>query len=163
MGHKLGLVTISPYNVFEMEHLIEKYGLKERYAGTRPNPETGEEQGAALIDARHAIESFKKVGRELISDGAELLIPGCGLLSPALRLAPGAENEYPNGLTEVDGVSVVDVMGETLKIAEILVTLKESGSCWISRKGLYAQATPRAMESGRVVLEDNGPGYWDLQ
>lgn len=61
--------------------------------------------------------------RELIADGAELLIPGCGLLFPALRLAPGAEKEYPHGLTEVDGVPVVDVMGETLKMAVLPVTL----------------------------------------
>ena len=162
MAHKFGVVTISPYNIYEMEHIIDKYGLTERYAGARPNPETGEEQSKALIDARYAIESFKKVGRELIADGAELLIPGCGLLSPALRLAPGAEKEYPNGLTEVDGVPVVDVMGETLKMAEMLVTLRRAGSCWISRKGLYAQATPQAIECGRMVLKDDGPGFWDI-
>jgi allantoin racemase len=162
MGHKFGVVTVSPYNIFEMEHVIQKYGLKERYAGARPNPETGDEQAGALIDARHAIESFKTAARELIKDGAELLIPGCGLLSPALRLAPGAEKEYPDGLTEVDGVPVVDVMGETLKMAELLVTLKRAGSSWISRKGLYARATDQALESGRMVLEDDGLGYWDI-
>jgi Asp/Glu/hydantoin racemase len=162
MGHKFGVVTISPHNIFEMEHMIDKYGLKDRYAGARPNPETGDEQAGALIDARHAIESFKTAARELIADGAELLIPGCGLLSPALRLAPGAEKKYPDGLTEVDGVPVVDVMGETLKMAELLVSLKKAGSCWISRKGLYARATDQALECGRMVLEDDGPGYWDL-
>ena len=162
MGYKFGVVTISPYNIYEQEHTIAKYGLTERLAGIRPNPEPGDEQSEALIDARHAIESFKKVGRELIADGAEILIPGCGLLSPALRLAPGAEKEYPNGLIEVDGVPVADVMGETIKMAETLVTLKRAGSCWISRKGLYAQATEQAIECGRMVLKDDGLGYWDI-
>jgi Asp/Glu/hydantoin racemase len=162
MGYKFGVVTISPYNIYEQEHTIAKYGLTERLAGIRPNPETGDEQAEALIDARRAIESFKKVGRELIADGAEVLIQGCGLLSPALRLAPGAEKEYPNGLTEVDGVPVADVMGETIKMAEAMVSLKRAGSCWISRKGLYAQATARAQEYGRLVLEDHGPGFWDI-
>lgn len=162
MGYKFGVVTVSPYNIFEMEHMIEKYGLKDRYAGARPNPETGDEQAGALIDAHHAIESFKKAARELIADGAELLIPGCGLLSPALRLAPGVEKEYPDGVIEVDGVPVVDVMGETLKMAELLVTLKHAGSSWISRRGLYAPATDKALECGQMVLEDDGLGYWDI-
>lgn len=162
MGYKFGVVTISPYNIYEQEHTIAKYGLTERLAGIRPNPETGDEQAEALIDARRAIESFKKVGRELIADGAEVLIPGCGLMSPALRLAPGAEKEYPNGLTEVDGVPVADVMGDTIKMAEAMVRLKCAGSCWISRKGLYAQATPRAKEFGQMVLKDDGPGFWDI-
>ena len=47
-------------------------------------------------------------------------------------------------------------------MAETLVSLKQAGSCWISRKGLYAQATPQAMECGRDVIQDNGLGYWDL-
>jgi Asp/Glu/hydantoin racemase len=162
MGYKFGVVTISPYNIYEQEHTIAKYGLIERLAGIRPNPETGVEQAEALIDARRAIESFKKVGRELIAEGAEVLIPGCGLLSPALRLAPGAEKEYPNGLTEVDGVPVADVMGDTIKMAETMFCLKSAGSCWISRKGLYAQATAQALECGRMVLEDKGPGFWDI-
>jgi allantoin racemase len=162
MGHKFGVVTVSPYNIYEIEHTIDKYGLKERYAGAQPNPESGEEQAAALIDAHHAIGSFKKAAKKLIAAGAEVLIPGCGLMSPALRLAPGAEEEYPNGLTEVDDVPVADVMGETIKMAETMITLKRAGSCWISRKGLYAQATPRAKEFGQMVLQDDGPGFWDI-
>lgn len=162
MGYKFGVVTISPYNIYEMEHTIDKYGLKERFAGAQPNPESGEEQAEALIDARHAIESFTKVAKKLIADGAEVLIPGCGLLSPALRLAPGAEKEYPNGFTDVDGVPVMDVMGATIRMAEMLVTLKQAGSPWISRKGVYAQATAQAIECGRMVLKDEGPGFWDI-
>jgi allantoin racemase len=162
MGYKFGVVTISPYNIYEQDHTIAKYGLTERLAGIRPNPETGDEQLEALIDSRRAIASFKKIGRELIADGAEILIPGCGLLSPALRLAPGAEKEYPNGLTDVDGVPVADVMGDTIKMAEMLVRLKQAGSCWISRKGLYSQATYLALECGWMVLKDDGPGFWDI-
>ena len=162
MGYTFGVVAISPYNIYEMEHTIDKYGLRERSVGIRATSESGDEQAEALIDARRAIESFKKVGRELIADGAEVLIPGCGLMSPALRLAPGAEKEYPNGLIEVDGVPVADVMGDTIKMAETMVSLKNAGSCWISRKGLYARATPRAKEFGQMVLQDDGPGFWDI-
>lgn len=162
MGHKFGIVTISPYNIFEQEHIIAKYGLDHRYAGCRPNPEPADEQPLALIDARRAIEAFKKAARELIADGAEIIIPGCGLLSPALRLAPGVEAEYPAGLTEIDGVPVMDVMGAALKMAETMVVLKQAGSSWISRKGLFARATDQALLEGRMVLKDERMAYWDI-
>lgn len=161
MGRRFGVVTISPYSIHDTEENIARYGLKERAVGVRSTSETGDEQPMALVDAHRAIEAFKKVARELIADGAEVLIPGCGLMSPALRLAPGAEKEYPKGLTEVNGVPIADVFGDAIKMAETLVSLKKAGSCWISRKGLYAQATPRAKEFGQMVLEYDGPGFWD--
>jgi allantoin racemase len=161
MGYKFGIVTIHPYIILGQEHRVTKYGLRERFAGIRAIPESSDDQVAAMQDAHHTIESFKKVARELIAEGAEVIIPGCTLMSPALRLAPGAEKDYPNGLTEVDGVPVADVIGNTIKMAEMLVSLKQAGSCWISRKGLYAQATPRAKELGQVVLEDDRLSFWD--
>ena len=162
MGCRFGIVTISGFNIFEQDHLIAKYGLSHRYAGSRPNPEPAEEQPLALIDSRKAIQAFKQAARELINDGAEVIIPGCGLLSPALRLAPGADAEYPNGLTEVDGAPVMDVMAAALKMAEMMVTLKRAGSAWISRRGLYSQASKAALESGRMVLQDSRMAYWDI-
>ncbi len=162
MGHKFGIVAISPYVIFEQERVIEKYGLTHRFAGCKPNPEPTDEQPLALIDARHAIEAFKKAGRTLIANGAEILIPGCGFLSPALRLAPGAEAEYPGGVTEIDGVPVMDVMAAALKLAETMVALKRAGSPWVSRKGLFAKATREALAAGAAVLKDDRMDYWDV-
>ena len=161
MGYKFGIVTISPYNIIGTEHTIVKYGLEERLAGIRVFPESSDEQAGALVNSRNTIHGFKKVARELIADGAEVLIPGCGLMSPALRLAPGMEAEYPKGVTEVDGVPILDVMSCGLKMAEMLVSLKKSGSPWISRKLLYAQATEKAKESGKIVLQDDRITFWD--
>ena len=162
MGSKFGIVTISSYNIFEQEHIIARYGLEHRYVGCRPNPEPADEQPLALVDARRAIEAFEKAARELIADGAEIIIPGCGLLSPALRLAPGVEAEYPAGLTEIDGVPVMDVMGAALKMAETMVAMKRGGSSWISRKGLFARATDQALAEGSMVLRDERMAYWDI-
>jgi allantoin racemase len=161
MGAKFGIVSIGPEASYDFEENIARYGLKERAVPVRPIPETADEQPMALMDAHHGIESFKKVARELIADGAEIVIPGCGLMSPALRLAPGAEKKYPNGLTEVDGVPVMDVLGATVKMAETLVSLKQSGSSWISRKACFAQATPKAKELGADVLDKGDLVFWD--
>ena len=161
MGLRFGVVTVSPYSVHDTEENIAKYGLKERAVRVRPIPETAEEQPMVLTDAHHGIESFRTVGRELIADGAEVLIPFCSLFAPLLRLTPGAEREYPNGLTEVDGVPVLDVLGAAIKMAETLVALKQAGSAWISRKSFYAQPNSKAIEEGQMVLKYEGPGYWD--
>jgi Asp/Glu/hydantoin racemase len=161
MGHKFGVVTVSPYNIFEMEHAIEKYGLSHRYAGAVPNPESGEQQVKAVKNAGPAIDAFKAAASVLIDKGAEVIIPGCGLLSPALRFTPGVEERYPNGFTEVDDVPVLDVLGSAVKDAETLFALKSSGAPWISRKGLYAKATARAIQAGKMVLEDSAIEFWD--
>ncbi len=161
MGRKFGVVTISPYSIHSTEENVVKYGLKDRCAGVRCISEPGCEQEQAMVDARAAIESFKTVARDLIADGAEVLIPGCGLIAPALRFAPGAEAEYPNGLTDVDGVPIADIYGNAIKMIETLVALRKGGSCWISRRGLYAPASPAAIDDSRMVLHYQGPGFWD--
>ena len=161
MGRTFGVVTISPYSVHTTEESIAKYGLEARCAGVRCIFDSGPEQEEAQADARGAIEAFSQAARELITAGAEVLIPGCGLMAPVLRFAPGAEAQYPNGLTDVDGVPVADVYGNAIKCLETLVALRKGGSCWISRKGLYARASPAALESGRMVLDYTGPGFWD--
>jgi allantoin racemase len=161
MGRKFGVVTISPYSVHDTDENISKYGLTARCAGVRCVYESGDEQERAAADARGAIEAFIIAARELIAVGAEVIIPGCGLMAPVLRFAPGAEAEYPNGLTEVDGVPVADIYASAIKCLETLIALRSAGSCWISRKGLYAPASVRAIESGRMVLDYSGPGFWD--
>jgi Asp/Glu/hydantoin racemase len=152
MGCKFGVVVESPVLVDPIEHRIAEYGFKERSVGIRSFLESGRESEIALTDARHTIESFKKAARKLIADGAEVILPSCGLISPALRLAPGAENEYPNGLTEVDGIPIVDLLGSTLKMAEMLVALNQAGACVVNRKRIPVQAIPCA---------DDSPGFWD--
>ena len=160
MGAKFGIVTISPEAAYDMEEEVLRYGFRERSVRIRPIPATAEEQIKGLTDAHHEIECFKEVARELIADGAEILIPGCTLMAPVLRLAPGAEDKYPNGLTEVDGVPVMDVIGATVKMAEVLYAFKKAGSTWISRKGFYARPTDEALKMAEMVLKYDRPGSW---
>lgn len=162
MGYRFGVVSPSPYVNEPIKQRIARYGLNERSVGVRATTEKGDEQEVALIDARYGIECFKKVGRELIADGAQVLIPGCGLISPSLRLAPGAEKDYPDGFTEVDGIPIIDVMGAALKIVEMLVMLKRGGSSWVNPKG-FATEVPVAgkRESVQEAPKDDALTFWD--
>jgi allantoin racemase len=161
MGRKFGLFCPSPLGVPAFEEKIAKYGVKDRCAGVVGGFLPAREQERGLIDARPVIEEFVQVARQLIALGAEVVIPGCGLVAPCLRFAPGCESEYPLGLTYVDGVPIVDIYGATIRAAETLADFKRAGSPWVSRACQFAKASPEALEGGLSVLEYAGPGFWD--
>lgn len=160
MGSQFGIVTPSVFVNAPVAERIARYGLSSRLVGLKETPEKGDEQETALVDAHYAIECFRKVGRQLIADGAKVLVPGCGLMSPALRMAPGAEKEYPNGFTEVDAVPIVDIMGVTLKTVEMLVTLKKAGSSWVNPKG-FPKVVGGMEEFGPGTLGEKALTFWD--
>lgn len=117
---------------------------------------------AGLTDAHKCIESFIKMSIEPISDGAEVIIPGCMLLDSILAMAPGCEKDYPNGLHEVNGVPILNVAALTIKVAEAFVCMKKASLPWISRKLYYnsAKVEKKALEEGAALLEYKGPGFW---
>lgn len=162
MGYKFGIVHISPYNIPETEEHIVKYGLKDRCAGLRPidNWSAGQEDG--LTDSSDTVKAFITTARRLIDDGAEVIIPACSLMSPTMRLTPGAQDRYPGGLTEVDGVPVVDILSVALKTAETMASLYRAGSGWISRKMLYAQPPQHVLDMSMSVTENFNFKFWDI-
>ncbi len=162
MGYKFGVVHISPYNIPETEEHLARYGLKERCAGQRPIEgwDAGLEEG--LTRSAETVKAFMTTARRLIDDGAEVIIPGCSLMSPTVRLTPGAEALYPGGLTRVDGAAVVDVLGAAVKAAEALAALHAAGSGWISRRLLYAQPPKHVKAMSVSVTEDFAHGFWDV-
>jgi allantoin racemase len=157
-GRKFGFIGISSNpdqkepRMKEMEHWVAEYDLNKRYAGDKSGRGSGREMEMALTDASHILESCKKAARELIANGAELILPTCGLLPSILRLAPGAEKEYPNGLTEVDGVPIMNSLANALKMAEMLVESENAGFRPIKRKRVRAKSASGASDS---------TGFWD--
>lgn len=163
MGYKFGVVHISPYNIPETEEHLAKYGVKDRCVGLRPieSWNAGLEDG--LTQSKETVAAFISTARKLISNGAEVIIPGCSLMSPTMRLTPGAEDLYPCGLTEVDGAPVVDVLSITLKTAETMASLYRAGSGWISRKLLYAQPAQHVKDMSMAVTENYNFKFWDVE
>jgi allantoin racemase len=152
-GRKFGFIGISPNPDYkdpkmkEMEQWIAEYDLNKRYVGLKGGCGSGREIEMALTDARHIFELYKKAARELIANGAELILPTCGLLPSIVRLAPGAEKEYPNGLIEVDGVPIMNSFANALKMAEMLVESADAGFRPIKRKRVSAKSVFGASDS----------------
>ena len=79
-----------------------------------------------------------------------------------LRMAPGCEDEYPNGLTEVDGVPILNVTAVTLKMAETFAALYKTNTPFVSKKLYYSTARndQESLKEGARILEYKGPGFW---
>jgi Asp/Glu/hydantoin racemase len=63
-------------------------------------------------------------------DGAEVIIPGCTILSTVLSA---------NNFCEINGVPIIDPIAASIKMAEVLVDLRKSCNYQVSRTGLYGR------------------------
>ncbi len=152
LGHKFGVVSISPYNNFEIEETVEKYGLTKRFVGCESI--TSWEKGDQ-IEIEETINAFTQAARKLIDKGAEVIIPGCSVTSFKIRAI--------KGITEIDNVPIVDIIGVAIKQAEMFVSMKKSGSSWISRKNLYHQPNTKTLETADYLLSNENLTFWDIK
>ena len=75
-------------------------------------------------DEEKLINNFTEISREMIRDGADVIILSCVNSSTYLTY---------KGITQVDGVPIVDGALAAIKLAEVMVDLKKAGM-WKSRK-----------------------------
>ncbi|MEQ6333931.1 aspartate/glutamate racemase family protein [Sphingobium sp. MK2] len=111
LGKRIGIVTPAPMLIEPTFRQAADYGYGEMVIDVIATPETAAEQEEAVVNAGPSIKIFHELARKLIAKGADVILPGCGLQSPALRLAPGVEDEWPGGVRHIDGVPVVDLLG----------------------------------------------------
>ena len=161
MGRRFGIVAPSSFLVEPIRRQVASYGLTDRLADVCASAEPAAEQEHGLLDARDTIGYFRAAARRLIAAGADVIIPGCGLLSPALRLAPGAVHDYPRGCTEVDGIPVVDIVAASVLAAESLLRLRRAGAAYHgSWSGGEQSRVPDADTGGSVSAPTFE--FWDL-
>jgi len=146
MGLKFAIITSDPTYIQEIEENLYRYRMQSNAIARNPVraiPITCEEFFSCLGgDFRPTIDGFKEIAWDCIKDGAEVLIAGCGLMSPMLT---------EEGCTEVEGVPVIDPMLIGIKMAEMMVDLAKAHIPFISRKGLYRKACDEEIE--RVMEE----------
>jgi Asp/Glu/hydantoin racemase len=159
VGQRFGLISPTPMLTDPLLATVASYGMTDRLAGVRTMSIPWSQQELAYLGSRDVIEDFQGVARELVKEGADVLVPLCGLLSPLLRMAPGAEDKYPGGLVEVDGVPVADVMGSAVALLRALYALKQAGAGWRN-----AQAFEDRVRSADPMWQPLGdpPAFWDM-
>jgi allantoin racemase len=135
MGTRFAIITLIPEFIPPIEANILKYRMEGKVIRHNPircltlEPEKMQNIDEASFNGGQVNftplkENFQKIARGCIEDGAEVLIVGCGGLSPLI---------YKAGINQVDSVPVVEPMIVSFKFAEMLAGLKEAGMPFISR------------------------------
>jgi allantoin racemase len=131
MGFKFGVITVMEDFISVCERNIHNYGLDWRATKPVRVYQLGDNPYVALsrmiLDPKVINPQFEELCRACIADGAEVIIPACATLSPAISLL--GYREVPG-----TGVPVIDVTQTAVKMAELLVDLKRSVGLGKSQK-----------------------------
>lgn len=129
LGRNFGVLVF----IDELTELVTdnaaRHGLATRFAGARHVGFRFADVLKAFDDPEPLIERFKQAARALIAQGADVIIPGEAPLNVLLARS---------GVTNVDGVAVVDSLGAWIKQAETMVDLRRAGGSGPSRRGYFA-------------------------
>jgi Asp/Glu/hydantoin racemase len=145
MGAKFGIVTFHPKALPDYENMIKSYGFEKKALAhpVRSLEQDLNEQMQGVTNPRATIEDFKETAKKLIKDGAEVIIPGCLMLSPIL---------VKSGVKEVEGVPVLDVVSVVIKFAEFMHEILKAGLPIISRRGLYQGPDKNLIDEIRAMF-----------
>ena len=81
------------------------------------------------------------------------------VLANILCVTPGCD-EYPQGVKEVDDVPILDVVSTSVRMAEVLVSMKRAGIPWISRKRSYSMPPEEITKTVEALFPYHGSGSW---
>ncbi len=129
-GGKFSIITLSRPTVPKIERLARAYGVSFKLASIRHADVTSTEARIACKKPKETANILKELAIKAVNeDEAELVIPGCTILSTILT----ASKMY-----EVEGAPILDGVVAAIKIAESLVDLKRMFGMKVSRLGLYS-------------------------
>ncbi len=146
LGKTFSIIPTSEKIGVYWKDLVRAYGFEDRATsfpimkGIKDNIV---DFGKAFEDpglARTVISNFKAAAQEAAQKGAEVILPGCGLLSILL---------LKNNVLEVEGAVVLDEVGALLKMAESLGDLAAKAHMRTSRKCTYLQPPQEVFEQVR--------------
>ena len=129
LGELFAIVTTQDYLCEQYRQQVERHGLRDKYLrGNYYFPVTEEELALATANPKPIVDKFKAVAQRAVADGASVIIPAPGLLPPLI---------YKEGLTHIDGATVVDSISAAVKLAETFADLKKIGIEASRRPGIY--------------------------
>jgi allantoin racemase len=117
-GRKFGALVFIPELAELYRDNVQRHGLGEHFVGANDVGFRFNDVLAAFESPGPLIDLFKAAARQLIAKGAEAIVPGEAPLNVLLSM---------NGVTEVDGVEIVDSLGAWVRAAEAAVDAKRAG------------------------------------
>ncbi|GAC1339186.1 MAG: hypothetical protein NVSMB18_06960 [Acetobacteraceae bacterium] len=142
LGHRFGLVSLEASQQAQHEELARAYGLRDRLAGVMPMQPPIDEYMLEIGDAeaQPMLDRFAEAGRQLVSMGAEVIIPGDGFLN---------EFVWRHGVTTLHGAVVMDAIGTLFRYASFMAGLQRTLGLTVSRLGCYAKPGTTMLEEAR--------------
>jgi Asp/Glu/hydantoin racemase len=118
-----------------VERNVARMGLASRFAGAHPTSFRFHDVLAAYeADPAPLLDRFRADARALIARGVDVIIPGEAPLCLLLARC---------GVTEVDGVPVLDSLAATIKMTEMMVGLHRATGVSPCRRGYFQAKPPR--------------------
>lgn len=113
---------------------VQRLGLGDRFIGAHDVGFTFNDVLNAYADPTALLDRFGSAARALIAKGADAIIPGEAPLCVLLA---------SHGVTDIDGVPVIDSLAATIKMAELSVDLRRSSGFKPAKAGYFTAKPPR--------------------
>lgn len=126
-GRKFGALVFIPELAELYRANVRRHGLGCRLVGAGDVGFRFTDVLAAFDRPDTLIDRFRDAARRLIAQGAEAIVPGEAPLNVLLAM---------NGVTEVDGVAIVDSLGAWVRDAEAAVLARRVGE-WVPGAGYF--------------------------
>ncbi len=142
LARKFGIVGMNERILRRQMELVKYHGLRERCVpGAHLNSTLQEIVDLRGEDPQLVVKVFSEAGRKLIAQGAGAIIPGFGAMGSFFG---------QQGIHDIDGVPIVDIIASVIKTAEMLVDLKNLG-VKRSRLGSYTYASKEELMAARKL------------
>lgn len=129
LGRKFSVVIAFHEKQAEMyERIALSYGLRERMVPFHGMGLSLSELVKGLREPKKCVEKFREKAEVAVRAGAEVVIPGCGILDLIL---------VKNNIREVEGTLVLPVDSTLVKFTEAMVDLNKALGVEVSRKLLF--------------------------
>lgn len=132
LGTKFSILPLHAPSVPRIAAQVKNYGLADRLASVRCARLSATEAAALYAEPEKLMGMFRELAVKAIGeDGAEVIIPGCGIVSSMFT---------SQKVFEIENVPLVDGVTAAIKMAEVLVDLKKTYGIGVCRTSIYAAA-----------------------
>ena len=157
LAPKFALVAENEHILRRLTEHVKHLGLGERLvpggsygpANSCDDPEqstcvcTMEELADSFNDPELTLRAIRPIARKATENGADIMVSTCGICNMILA---------SHGIREVEGLPFLDSLGTSIKMAELLVDLKNMGIERVNR-GLYTRLTKEELAAVRKLYK----------
>lgn len=142
LGHKFALIALNRDQQVQHEELAHAYGLERRLAAALAMEPAIDEYMLEGDDAatRPIVDGFHRACRRAVDAGAEVIIPGDGVLN---------EFVWRKGMRRFENATVMDALGVLFRYAAFMVGARASLGLEVSRVRHYAKPSPAMLDHAR--------------